>query len=169
MQTIPSEYLEIDRKERVYMPYQDLSLRPPSERVCDFGDVVIPLDSDRAMLEALASAPLVILHLHGYGELYADLLADAPCSIVCWSDRGCTLSLAEGKRLFSKAVMGGIDELNLAQMSREQVFQQAHEAFDSLGQAPFILAPGCAVPTNISPQLLGAIREFAERTRFRLA
>ncbi|MFH2104068.1 MAG: NAD(P)-dependent oxidoreductase [Chloroflexota bacterium] len=52
MQTIPGEYLEIDRKARVYMPYQDLALRPPSERVCDFGDVVIPLDSDRAMLEA---------------------------------------------------------------------------------------------------------------------
>ncbi|MGD0879250.1 MAG: NAD(P)-dependent oxidoreductase [Anaerolineales bacterium] len=52
MQTIPSEHLEIDRKARVYLPYQDLSLRPPTERVCDFGDVIIPLDSDRAMLEA---------------------------------------------------------------------------------------------------------------------
>jgi glutamate synthase (NADPH/NADH) small chain len=52
MQTIPSEHLEIDRKARVYMPYQELSLRPPTERVCDFGDVIIPLDSDRAMLEA---------------------------------------------------------------------------------------------------------------------
>src|SRR5664280_2773967 len=52
MQTIPSEHLEIDRKARVYMPYQDLALRPPTERVCDFGDVIIPLDSDRAMLEA---------------------------------------------------------------------------------------------------------------------
>jgi glutamate synthase (NADPH) small chain len=52
MQTIPSENLEIDRKARVYMPYQDPSLRPPTERVCDFGDVAIPLDSDRAMLEA---------------------------------------------------------------------------------------------------------------------
>ena len=52
MQTIPSEQLEIDRKERVDMPYQDPSLRPPTERVCDFGDVTIPLDFDRAMLEA---------------------------------------------------------------------------------------------------------------------
>jgi glutamate synthase (NADPH/NADH) small chain len=52
MQTIPSEYLEIDRKARVYMPYQDLARRSPTERVCDFGDVIIPLDSDRAMLEA---------------------------------------------------------------------------------------------------------------------
>ena len=52
MQTIPSENLDIDRKARVYMPYQDLSLRPPTERVCDFGDVIVPLDSDRAMVEA---------------------------------------------------------------------------------------------------------------------
>jgi glutamate synthase (NADPH/NADH) small chain len=52
MQTYPSEHLEIDRKARVYMPYKDLSLRPPTERVCDFGDVAIPLDSDRAIIEA---------------------------------------------------------------------------------------------------------------------
>jgi glutamate synthase (NADPH/NADH) small chain len=52
MQAIPGEELEIDRKARVSMPYQDPSLRPPTERVCDFGDVAIPLDSDRAMLEA---------------------------------------------------------------------------------------------------------------------
>src|SRR5512140_3030532 len=52
MQAIKGEELEIDRKARVSMPYQDPSLRPPTERVCDFGDVTIPLDSDRAMLEA---------------------------------------------------------------------------------------------------------------------
>jgi len=52
MQKYPSETLEIDRKARVYMPYEDLTLRRPKERVCDFGDVVIPLDSDRALLEA---------------------------------------------------------------------------------------------------------------------
>jgi glutamate synthase (NADPH/NADH) small chain len=52
MQLIPGEQLEIDRKARVCMPYRDPSLRPPTERVCDFGDVTIPLDSDRAMVEA---------------------------------------------------------------------------------------------------------------------
>ena len=52
MQKIPSEYLEIDRKARVFMPYHDMAYRPPTERVCDFGDVTIPLDSDRALLEA---------------------------------------------------------------------------------------------------------------------
>jgi len=52
MQNQPSEYLEIDRKARVYIPYEELDLRPPTERIRDFGDVTIPLDPDRAMLEA---------------------------------------------------------------------------------------------------------------------
>ena len=52
MQKIPSENLEIDRKARVYMPFEHSTLRQPTERVCDFGDVVVPLDSNRAMLEA---------------------------------------------------------------------------------------------------------------------
>lgn len=52
MQKIPSESLEIDRKARVYMPFQDVSLRPSEERVGDGDDVVIPLDAERAMLEA---------------------------------------------------------------------------------------------------------------------
>lgn len=124
------------------------------------------LPLDRALLESVADKGLIILHLHGYGELYADLLAESPCTIVCWSDQGSTLSLAEGKRLFRKAVMGGLDERKLAEMTPEQVFHQAQSAFDSLGATPFIVAPGCAVPTDISPSLLNALRAFAQRTRF---
>ena len=52
MQNQPSENLEIDRKARVYIPYSELDLRPADERVCDFDDVAIPLDPDRAMFEA---------------------------------------------------------------------------------------------------------------------
>src|SRR5512134_1344709 len=52
MQHIPSETLTIDRKARVNMPFYDLDLRPPAERRCDFGAVVIDFSSERAMLEA---------------------------------------------------------------------------------------------------------------------
>ena len=44
--------LSIDRKERMKMPFHDLDLRPPEERVYDFDDVIIPLTAERAMLEA---------------------------------------------------------------------------------------------------------------------
>jgi glutamate synthase (NADPH/NADH) small chain len=52
MQAIPSELLAIDRKARARVPFEDVELRPPEERVCDFDDVVIQLDDERAMLEA---------------------------------------------------------------------------------------------------------------------
>jgi len=120
------------------------------------------LPLDRELLETVAHAPMNVLHLHGYGEIYADLWAEPPAAIVCWSDRACTLSLTQGKQLFKRCVMGGLNELELARYRREQVFQQAHEAVDQVGRLGFILAPGCALPTDINPELLIAIREFAE-------
>lgn len=116
---------------------------------------------DRALLESVADGRFNVLHLHGYGELYADLLKDAPAAIVCWSDRSTTLSLSAGKQLFNRCVMGGLNERELPTMCRERVFQQAQEALDSVGRHGFILAPGCSVPTDISPEVLLAIRAFA--------
>ena len=52
MQAIPSDFLAIDRKARARIPFLDVDLRDPSERICDFEDVVISLDAERAMLEA---------------------------------------------------------------------------------------------------------------------
>jgi len=47
MQAIPSEFLAIDRKERVNRPFFDLDLRPAGERSLDFDDVVISFDPER--------------------------------------------------------------------------------------------------------------------------
>ena len=52
-------------------------------------------------------------------------------------------------------------ETLLIDLCREWVFQQALDARDSVGRRGFILAPGCSVPTDISPEVLLTIREFA--------
>lgn len=52
MQAIPSDFLAIDRKARARIPYLDIDHRDPKLRICDFNDVVISLDAERAMLEA---------------------------------------------------------------------------------------------------------------------
>ncbi len=52
MQAVPSEFLAIDRKERANKPFFDLDLRPPEIRTCDFEDVVIGFDPERAKFEA---------------------------------------------------------------------------------------------------------------------
>lgn len=52
MQLIESEFLAIDRKDRVHMPFQDVDHRPIEERICDFEEVVIGFTPERAMYEA---------------------------------------------------------------------------------------------------------------------
>ena len=52
MPYISSEFLAIDRKARARVPSLDVANRPVSERVCDFQDVVIPMDMEQARLEA---------------------------------------------------------------------------------------------------------------------
>lgn len=52
MQAIQSDYLAIDRKSRAKVPFQDVDIRDALERICDFDDVVIPLDEERAIWEA---------------------------------------------------------------------------------------------------------------------
>jgi glutamate synthase (NADPH/NADH) small chain len=52
MVMISSGELKIDRKARMKIPFQDVAHRPSAERVCDFNDVVIALDAERAILEA---------------------------------------------------------------------------------------------------------------------
>jgi glutamate synthase (NADPH/NADH) small chain len=52
MQAVPSDFLNIDRKERVNKPFADLDLRNPEERTCDFEGVVIEFTPERAMVQA---------------------------------------------------------------------------------------------------------------------
>lgn len=52
MTTNPDSPPTIDRKERMKIPFVDLDLRPPEERIRDFNDVVISFDVERAMREA---------------------------------------------------------------------------------------------------------------------
>lgn len=52
MQSIPSEFLAIDRKARAKIPTSDVQTRPVDERLCDFDDVVIPMTPEQAMEEA---------------------------------------------------------------------------------------------------------------------
>jgi glutamate synthase (NADPH/NADH) small chain len=52
MQSIPSDFLAIDRRARSYIPFEDIDVRNPQERICDFEDVVISFDAERAMVEA---------------------------------------------------------------------------------------------------------------------
>lgn len=116
------------------------------------------LSYDRQVLEAVRDAPLVILHLHGYDDLYFDLTHDLPAAALCWSDRAGGPSLAEARRLHSGCLMGGLDETRVAQMSAEEIQAQARDAVAQAAGGGFILAPGCAVPEDTAPARIDAVR-----------
>jgi len=52
MSAVQDAPLKVDRRERMQIPFQDLDLRSPDERIFDFEDVVIPFDVKRATREA---------------------------------------------------------------------------------------------------------------------
>ncbi len=51
-QSIPSEFLAIDRKKRAMSPCEGVGLRPAEERVRDFNDAIIPLGAECAQIAA---------------------------------------------------------------------------------------------------------------------
>ena len=52
MQSIPSEFLAIDRRKRAGIPTFDVPTRLPAERVCDFDDIHFFADEDTIRFEA---------------------------------------------------------------------------------------------------------------------
>ena len=52
MTTFPEAPPQLDRKERMKIPFKDIDLRSPEERILDFEDVVIAFDAERAVREA---------------------------------------------------------------------------------------------------------------------
>jgi glutamate synthase (NADPH/NADH) small chain len=52
MREISGDTLAIDRKERARIPTDGIDIRPVSERICDFNDVVLPMEPEQAMMEA---------------------------------------------------------------------------------------------------------------------
>lgn len=115
------------------------------------------LEYDRQVLNAVANAPFVVLHLHGYRNLYFDMTCRLPATAVCWSDRAGGPSIAEARKVFSGCVIGGLDETIFDRMTEEAIVEQARNALHQNGELPFILAPGCAIPTDTDPNLICAI------------
>jgi glutamate synthase (NADPH/NADH) small chain len=48
MSSVSGEDLQINRKERMQIPFEDIDARPPEERVCDFEATFLPLSPEEA-------------------------------------------------------------------------------------------------------------------------
>jgi uroporphyrinogen decarboxylase len=121
------------------------------------------VEYDQRVLAAVAGrAPFNVLHNCG-DDIYFEALAGYPVAAISWA---ATLpgnpTLARGKELTDKAVMGGVSEkTTLPNGTPEQVAAEVRQAIAETGGRRLLLAPGCSIPPNTPPANLRAAAEAA--------
>jgi uroporphyrinogen decarboxylase len=103
---------------------------------------------DLMVLEAAASAPLNVLHLHG-DKVYLDHFTRPKWkgAAINYSQHGTGVRMAGVRARFGGVLLGGVDETAFRKLSTEDLRRQAKEAREGAGKR-LILTPGCSVPNE---------------------
>ena len=117
---------------------------------------------DKMVLEAVRSAPLNVLHLHG-DKVYLDrFYRGFAASGINYSAHGTGVGIAQVRAKYSGVILGGLDEVNYRKLARQDLKRQWIDAKAAAG-AKFILTPGCSVPNestdeelSVLPKMFGA-------------
>ncbi len=102
---------------------------------------------DLRVLRAAAEAPpaLTILHIHGTGTYFRELL-DYPVQALNWHDRRVGPSLREARTLTGRCLMGGVDDQGVVNSgSPEAVRAEVADAVSQLNGRSMVVAPGCVI------------------------
>jgi len=118
---------------------------------------------DLRLLEAISRhSSFTLLHIHGEDILFKEL-SRYPVQAINWHDRKTWPSLAEAKRIFSGAAVGGLEEWGvLRQGPAASIQEQVQDAISQTEGRRFILAPGCGLPIDIPEAFLSAARKAVE-------
>ena len=111
---------------------------------------------DKMVLDAVRSAPLNILHLHG-DKVYLDRFYQGwPAQAINYSAHGTGVPIAQVRAKYSGVILGGLDEVNYRKLTRLDLKRQWADARKSAG-AKFILTPGCSVPNDSTDEELSTL------------
>lgn len=124
---------------------------------------------DLQVLEAMhGRSRVTMLHVCRRNLMF-ELVADYPVHVINWADRESGPSLAEARRLTSKALAGGLSLQTLRAGTPEDVLREARQAIAQAGRSGFILAPACVIPGPSPDANLAAARQAVEETLERQA
>ncbi len=99
-----------------------------------------------------------VAHVHGEATMF-DLMAAYPVHAMNWHDRTAGPSLAEARKHFSGALIGGVDEWHtLLNGPVDAIRDEIHQALDQTGGRGFMVGPGCVLPIRIPIRHLHAAR-----------
>ncbi|NOZ26955.1 MAG: hypothetical protein GXP39_02745 [Chloroflexi bacterium] len=107
---------------------------------------------DLAVLRAAEEAGATFNLLHICGErLRLDAYADYPAHAVNWAPQLGNLGLREGRELFRRTIVGGVDQRGpIVTGPREAIVAEVRAAIAEMGETGFMIGAGCTVPSDIS-------------------
>ncbi|RMF90744.1 MAG: hypothetical protein D6736_06320 [Nitrospinota bacterium] len=120
---------------------------------------------DAMILEAVQHiGSFNILHMHG-DNLFYEALRDLPCHAVNWSSRYTLPTLVQGRELFQRCILGGVDERRTSRLTPADIREQIRETVRVAGSRGIMITPGCSVPTDTASRILHAFKQGVEQLR----
>lgn len=114
---------------------------------------------DLKVLEAAKDMWFNIMHMHGNAPMF-ELMEKYPVQAINWHDQLVDISLADGRRMSDKLLIGGVEELKvLAEADQEQLKAHLKSSLDQVPDGRLILAPGCCVPLYVPEDRLASAQE----------
>ena len=118
---------------------------------------------DLHVLQGVRDAEFNVLHVCRNHNMI-DLLLDYPVAAVNWADHGeGNPGLAEVRARTEKALMGGLDQTRLHEMTAGEVTGQARDAL-AAGPTRLFLTAGCAIPPATPAANRAALTATAHRS-----
>ena len=106
-----------------------------------------------------AGAEFNLLHICGE-ELRLHAYADYPAHAVNWAPQLGNLSLSQGRNLFQRTIVGGVDQRGpIVAGSPEEIAAEVRSAIAEMGTIGFMVGAGCTVPSDIPVEHLVTARQ----------
>ena len=102
-----------------------------------------------------------ILHSHGTNIMF-DLLKEYPVQIFNWHAWETLPSVEEVSCFVGKALMGGIDRMDITNGNKNEVRHQIYETIKQTKGRHLILAPGCVIRHPLNEEMLSFVKKVKD-------
>lgn len=100
---------------------------------------------DKRVLAALSDSKLTLLHLHTLERPYLEQFRDFQAPVMHYSVKTSGIPIAEVRKVYAQAIAGGVDEVDFARLTAEEIRKQWMAAREQAG-GKYLITPGCSVP-----------------------
>ena len=130
----------------------------------EFDKYIKPHDLTVLKAAENSGATFNLLHVCG-NDLRLEAYRDYPAHAVNWAPQSGNTGLAEGKKLFKRTVVGGLDQAGpLITGTREVVIAEVRKTIAEMGTRGFVLGAGCALQGRVPVERINWVREALRTT-----